>query len=55
MDYHLTRDRNVYAVFRHAFWDMVRRRGLVDGIPIRTLWEDEQFQLVQFTLSAKED
>ena len=55
MDYHLTRNRNVYAVFRHEFWETVRQRGALDGIPIRTLWEDEQFRLAQFALSAKED
>ena len=55
MDYHLARDRNVYAVFRQKFWDMVRQRGLLHGIPIRTLWEDEQFRLAQFALSPKEE
>ena len=55
MDYHLTRDRNVYAVFRLEFSKMVRQRGLLDGIPIRTLWEDEQFRLAQFELPEEED
>ena len=55
MDYHLARNRNVYAVFRLEFWKMVRRRGLLDGIPIRTLWEDEQFRLAQFELPEEED
>ena len=55
MDYHLVRGRNVYAVFRHELWETIRQRGLLDGIPIRTLWEDEQFRLAQFALSAKEN
>ncbi len=50
MDYHLTRDRNVYAVFRLEFWKSVRQRGLLDGIPMQTLWEDKQFRLVEFAL-----
>ena len=54
MDYHLTRDRNVYAVFRLEFWKTVRQRGLLDGIPMRTLWEDKQFRLAQFALPEKE-
>ena len=53
IDYHLTRDRNVYAVFRLEFWKTVRQRGLVDGIPMRILWEDKQFRLVQFALPDK--
>ena len=55
MDYHLVRGRNVYAVFRHEVWETIRQRGLLDGSPIRTLWEDEQFRLAQFALSAKEN
>ncbi len=32
MDYHLARDRNVYAVFRHKFWHMARQRGLLERL-----------------------
>ncbi len=54
MNYHLTRDRNVYAVFRNEFWETVRQRGLLENIRTRTLREDEQFRLAQLALSAKE-
>ena len=54
MDYHLVRGRNVDAVFRHEHWETIRQRGLLEGIPIRTVWEDEQFRLAQFALSTKE-
>ncbi len=55
IDYHLTRDRNVYAVFRLEFWKTARQRGLLDGIPMQVLWEDEQFRLTQFKLPEEED